>query len=357
VERRNNFDLLRLIAAVQVMGFHVAGHLNLPLGPLFAPFSAMPGVVIFFVISGYLVSSSLERSSTLGAYLLARFLRIYPALWVCLGIAILLATAWGGVRASAPELIPWLVAQLSIGQFYNPQFLRGFGTGVLNGSLWTIPVELQFYLFLPCFYALLRRVQAKNALLIGLILVFAGVHYFYATLSAERSLAVKVLGVTLFPYLYLFLLGVLLQRNPHWVARFLAGKSVVWIVIFAATSCAMGWLGLEIYGNTLNPVSALVLGLTVVSIAYARPRSLGGYDLSYGIYIYHMIFVNAVLHAGRSSVAAAAFVIGATFLLAFCSWVFIETPALGLKHAPLARRLAERLIGRRPNPGQLESAA
>jgi peptidoglycan/LPS O-acetylase OafA/YrhL len=41
------------------------------------------------------------------------------------------------------------LAQLSIVQFYNPDFLRGYGVGVLNGSLWTISVELQFYVMLP----------------------------------------------------------------------------------------------------------------------------------------------------------------------------------------------------------------
>lgn len=38
---------------------------------------------------------------------------------------------------------------MSFVQFYNPDWLRGFGTGVLNGSLWSIPVELQYYVLLP----------------------------------------------------------------------------------------------------------------------------------------------------------------------------------------------------------------
>ncbi len=47
----------------------------------------------------------------------------------------------------------WLAGQVSFLQFFNPEQFRGFGIGVANGALWTITVELQFYVFIPLLYA------------------------------------------------------------------------------------------------------------------------------------------------------------------------------------------------------------
>ena len=80
----NNFDLLRIFAASQVLVCHTALHLH-----VFAPqwlmklIYAFPGVPIFFVISGFLISLSYERSSGLKSYCRNRVLRIYPGLQLC----------------------------------------------------------------------------------------------------------------------------------------------------------------------------------------------------------------------------------------------------------------------------------
>src|SRR4030088_1254426 len=83
--RVNNFDLLRLLAALQVavvhsLGFLKPGYLASLLGGGLCRF---PGVPIFFVISGILISKSYEQSDSLRVYLRNRCLRIFPGLWVC----------------------------------------------------------------------------------------------------------------------------------------------------------------------------------------------------------------------------------------------------------------------------------
>src|ERR1700746_3860251 len=149
--KANNFDLLRLAAALQVALNHSAQHLQAHSqgGVLFEVSSFFPGVPIFFFISGFLISRAFENNPVINEFALNRILRIYPALICCLLVSVLMVWMTGyfsSVHLSVGSLLTWLLAQASIGQFYNPDFLRGYGVGVLNGSAWTITVELQFYL-------------------------------------------------------------------------------------------------------------------------------------------------------------------------------------------------------------------
>ncbi len=194
--RRNNFDLLRLFAASQVAYIHVAENLQVELtGWLLVLRNALeyfPGVPIFFVISGFLISASLDRNPDLRSYAINRFLRIYPALLASTLVTLLLmvffgARIWQAIGSSGDSatfvVSKWLAAQFTVAQFYNPFPLKSnYGVGHLNGSLWTIPVELQFYLVLPILAVALwrgmpARTQNKRLLLVTGLLF--GISWLY----------------------------------------------------------------------------------------------------------------------------------------------------------------------------------
>ena len=178
MDRQNNFDLLRLFAASQVVWFHAINNLELhdPLPAVSAVLHLFPGVPIFFVISGYLISMSYERSRSLREYCVNRFLRIYPALVLCFAFSLVMLTAagvWHRIDISTAKFLQWVAMQLTIGQFYSPHVVNvAYGVGHTNGSLWTITVELQFYVAIPLIYLALRRlgVASGNALLAVLLL-------------------------------------------------------------------------------------------------------------------------------------------------------------------------------------------
>ena len=170
--RPNNFDLLRILAAAQVVISHAAFHLHANLPHSLSGFiEKFPGVPVFFVISGFLISASYEKTKSLKTYFTNRALRIFPALWICLAFSILTVLVFGKVNFIQWKVIPWLFAQLSFLQFYNPDFLRSFGTGVLNGSLWTISVELEFYILLPLLYFFFRAEKSRTMAFIILFFV------------------------------------------------------------------------------------------------------------------------------------------------------------------------------------------
>ena len=62
------------------------------------------------------------------------------------------------------------MGQMAVFQFYGPDFMRSFGSGVLNGSLWTVTVELQFYILVPVIYWILSK-AVKNKFSHQLVLI------------------------------------------------------------------------------------------------------------------------------------------------------------------------------------------
>ena len=340
--------MLRLLAAIQVVVVHAMDHLR-PAG-LPAPswqwfLEAFPGVPIFFAISGFLISLSYERSADLKTYTQNRALRILPGLWACffVSVASVAIVAPQVLHVGVQQLAPWVVAQLTLGQFYNPAWLRGYGVGVLNGSLWTIPVEIQFYAVLPLIYlALGLRQRRGNAGLLTLLAAFWGVNRLFVHLDAAdgAQLWYKLWSVTFLPYIYLFIAGILLQRNWARVAGWFAGRWLPWFTTYVVIALVLHRVGLVVGTNHPSPVSVPFLLAVVFSAAYSAPtladRLLSRNDISYGTYIYHMPVVNAFIMLGvAGSAGAICLILGVTLLVAATSWRLVERPALRKKRQTL----------------------
>lgn len=342
--RENNFDAVRVFAAAQVAVFHCANHLKLMAfaGPETLFFRALPGVPVFFVVSGFLISMSYERNSDVRQYAWNRVLRIYPALWVCLILSIACAALIGGVSFFHPKAALWLVAQLTLGQFYNPDFLRSYGTGALNGSLWTIPVELQFYAVLPVMYRALGLTARKRPLTLAFVGCGSLLVWFASGLSSSGAASAwgKLAGVTVVPYLWMFLLGVAMQRHFAVIERFVVGKAGYWLVGYGLFVLLGDALGFSMGTNLPNPVAMVMIAFTVIACAYTSTglsrRLLRGNDISYGVYIYHGVALNAAVALGvPRSVSSLGGVMIATFALAVASWLLIEKPSMRKKANPL----------------------
>ena len=346
--RVNNFDLLRLLAALQVAVMHSIGILT-PTGYfarlLEAGLYRFPGVPIFFVISGVLISKSYERSDSLRDYLRNRCLRIFPGLWVCLvvSVAVILALGVGSFgRITTPAWLSWWAGQMSIFQDFEAAFLEPLSTG-LNRSLWTIPVELEFYIVLPAIYGILRlRMRLGNMRLLAIALASLALQLLIVSnhQSVGQARAYSLLGMTLAPYLWMFLVGVSIQRNWSTVRGWLFGRAHWWGLGYLMLCAAGRWLRVGTGGNYMNPVYLLPLAGLIVSLAMSFPqlsdRILRHQDVSYGLYVYHMLVINLLVGlaapSGWASFAAAIIV---SLGLAALSWTLIEKPYLKGKRGAL----------------------
>jgi peptidoglycan/LPS O-acetylase OafA/YrhL len=347
-QRLNNFDALRLLAAFQVAFYHGTSILHLQdpggwVGWIWGLGRLFPGVPIFFAISGFLIAQSFERNrNRFSSYVEARILRIYPALLLvgCLGATMLLLL---GFFKGVPlwKCAAWFFSTLAWGSSINPEFLRGFGTGVWNGSLWTISVELSFYVFLPIAYFLF---DSRKRLLdrIFVLLLAASVFLFMAfdglIWGQTKSVGVltKIVWFSLPGNLWMFLFGTLAVRYFARIRWLFEGKFLIWFSLLLIVGCvpAAGWPFAASAGH-LFCQRLLLAGMTFSAAFSGRKLSallLHGQDLSYGLYLFHApifnLFFQFGLERSRTWYAAA---LSLSLFAAALSWIFVEKPALARK--------------------------
>jgi peptidoglycan/LPS O-acetylase OafA/YrhL len=330
----NNFDLLRILAATQVLYFHTLAHLDVPPPTWAVPFEYLPGVPIFFVISGYLISASYERSGTLITYFRNRFLRIYPGLWCCLLMTTITVSLFR-YSLLRPEAGKWLILQVG-GFIFTPKFLSTFGFGSYNGSLWTIPIELQFYVCLPLVYALSSSEKRKNIMLWSIFGIFCTLSfltfYFLPDLGGPTETPYeKLFRYSFVPHFFLFLTGALLQRYSAFKYKIVSGKGLPWLLAYLTFCHLVPESPMSIFAGQI------ILAITVISLAYTLPtlakKLLHGNDISYGVYIYHGLIINILVSLGLTHRAGYIFVvwIGA-YVMGYLSWILIERRFLRKKH-------------------------
>ena len=337
--KNNNFDILRLLAAFQVAFTHTCNHLDYSPGFL-KVISYFPGVPIFFFISGFLIAGSYKNTgSTMKVFFQNRFLRLFPALWVCFCVSFFLVLISGyHIKASITDVLVWIVANNSILQFYNPTFMREYGVGVLNGSLWTISVELQFYILTPLVCLLL---SGHKKVFLGVFLILICANVTNTLIDDRNQIFEKVLYVSFMPWLYMFVVGAFLRYQEALVRKILSFNVLYFLFIyllsrFFAESSNIG------VGNSINPISFILLACLTIKLAYSFPelsdKILNKNDLSYGIYIYHMPVINFLFYIDAQHEIAWLLVAVLTLSFAFISGFTVELPALQLKTKTVKRR-------------------
>jgi peptidoglycan/LPS O-acetylase OafA/YrhL len=136
----SGLDSVRGLAIVLVVIFHyIYNHVSDGwLGTLIGPFG-LGGVTLFFFLSGFLMERHLANDGNLLRYFSRRFFRILPAYLVCLAAVLLLehVTHAGGHLT---------VRDVTINALLIQDF---FGTPLVIGVIWTLLIEIKFYVFAP----------------------------------------------------------------------------------------------------------------------------------------------------------------------------------------------------------------
>ena len=328
--RINNFDLLRFIFAFIVFLVHayvLSGAESLSI--LSKLFSSAIAVKSFFVVSGFLIFMSYENSSDNKRYFLKRARRIYPA-YFCI---VIICAVLGGVFSTyswseywSLPVLKYIAANLVFLNFLQPNLPGLFESNTLqavNGALWTLKIEVMFYLFVPFAVMAFRKF---GRLKVMVTLYIASVLYSIAIIELARRTDLDLyieLQRQLPGQLTFFIAG----AAGYYYFQYLA-KYGAWLVGLAVATFAfqtwLPWVAIE-------PVA---IGIVVVYFAciFKYVGNFGKHgDYSYGIYIVHFPILQVLVSYGLFN-ESPWLMLGAAGLLivivAMFFWNFIEKPFL-----------------------------
>lgn len=292
--RQNSLNTVKIIAALQVLYVHTITHLHISVPSIVTKiFSIFMGVPIFFILSGFLMWKSIGKSPNFKEYATKRSKRIFPELWLGVLIEILaIIIIFDGV-------IKWIilpvffVTQGTVLQFWTPSFLRGYGCGTPNGSLWTMGVIIQFYIVAWFIYKLLHGKKLWRWIVLFALSIAIKLIIPYLD-NILPNIIVKLLSQTILKWFWLFIFGAFLSEYSDKVIPFL--KKTWWI--FLIISLVVGHFGLDIDTANYGLFKYYLRVLALIGLAYCLPKLNIKIDFSYGIYIYHMIIVNAMIEFG-----------------------------------------------------------
>lgn len=334
--RNNNFDFLRFIFAFIV----VIGHLIiissqpslLPLKPFFNTYTSVTG---FFCISGFLITQSYLKTTNLKKYLRKRAARLLPAYVTVILLTAVLLFFTGTLNLieyySNPGLYKFLGANLSFLNFLHPYlpgvFIKDGLTTDVNGALWTLKVELSFYLSLPLILFVINKTKRSNTVLI--ILYICSICYKNSLDHlGETHQIFTILARQLPGFLSYFCSGIWIYLNLEKFLKYKNRMIIPTLFVFI----------IEYYFN-LEIISPFAMAVLVFYAAFSFKifNNFGKYgDISYGIYIFHCPIIKTITYYGffeqYNVYVVALLTILTVLIIGFSSWHLLEKKFLKRAH-------------------------
>jgi len=332
---RNNLDCLRLILASTVALFHIYALSTLPafsaFGKYLSPHFAVRG---FFVISGMLIYRSYTRSSSIRSYFEKRVRRIWPAYFtvvVLAGVGLCFLSSLTVSRFFGVGFWKYLVANLLFLNFIAPSLPGVFVShtfSAVNGALWTLKIEVAFYISVPAIHYLCHRFGAKRVISVLFVLSCLWKYGFalLTSLYTSRSLFIMDKSRSIFEQFE--------TQFPAQLAYFCAGILLLlyfdklrshFLVISAITAI------LYLLDHALGHEVLDIFWISGIVLVFGFWRYLGNFskygDFSYGVYIVHWPVLQILIDCGIARLHPAMFLflsvcsIGTT---AFLLWHLVE---------------------------------
>jgi peptidoglycan/LPS O-acetylase OafA/YrhL len=330
---RREIDGLRALAIVPVIMYHAG----------FQAFGGgFVGVDVFFVISGYLITSLIVAERQAGTFSLLDFYerrarRILPALVVV--VLACIPFAWQLLTPRAMKDFSESVVAVSTFSS-NIFFLRKSGYFDISSELqplihtWSLAVEEQYYAIFPLYVLVVWRFGTKRLTQLTATAAVASFALMFALHSTKSAAAFFLLPTRAWE----LLTGALIALNRHWIAHrtrpllceagAAGGFGLICVAIFAfdkTTPFPSAYTLVPILGATL--IIACATPATLVGRLLASPPLVGCGLISYSAYLWHQPLFAFLRHTNYADGAIVYLALtGASFALAYATWLFVEIP-------------------------------
>lgn len=337
MRRDNCFDFLRFIFAFNV----VLGHLTvIALVPELHRFSGWfdtgLSVTGFFVISGFLIAQSYEHS-TLKDFFIKRAKRLLPAyLFVVVGCTIGLSTLSTLPLSEyfcSPDTWKYFGANICFANFLHPSLPGVFDHPLINDTsvnpaLWTLKIEVGFYLIIPLLMYGLRKSRHDYIWLLIIYLCAIVYRNLLGYMGDVREVKMYTFLARQLPgFMSYFAIGIAGYMYKDWFLRHKQHLILPALFLFSIEYYC-GW-------EIMTP---LAWGIIVLWCAYSLPtfNNFAKYgDISYGIYIYHGPILKVLLTLGIFTQIgiwpATVIYIACVILVGIASWYLLENRFLHRK--------------------------
>lgn len=288
----------------------------------------------FFILSGFLVFYSYIRCKSLGDYFKRRARRILPPyltiVLLCAICGVFVTDLSASDYFTSSQFWQYMGANLTFANFLQP-LLPGVFVGhiheAVNGSLWTMKVEILLYITLPIAAWLLSRHNKAWTLVIIYVLSYLyklimGYMYEETGIGMYRIMQRQIGGQLLF-----FYSGVALLLYFDYFQRYVKWLFPIALAIAVASK----------FVNWFDAIEPLCMAIVIIGFAYNCRwfEWMRKYDnIAYDIYLFHYPVIQLVVYWGlpeRNIYWAFAVALGMTIALSLVSWYFIERPIMRRK--------------------------
>ena len=356
-----SIDSLRALAVLAVIIYHVDVN-YLPGGFL--------GVDLFFVLSGYLISSLIikeyRKTGSLNLYnfYIRRARRLLPAVYFMITVGLVVMVLFNEVllrKSHLDAIFGYIYSSNWWYIFHKLDYFDSFGAQSPFKHLWSLAIEEQFYMIFPLLFLLVNRKKKskdgtyklnKNFLyvVLGLILVSLIAHIllfdinnisriYFGTDTRAFSLLVGVVGAILYPMERLHAKVTPQQNMIYSVVSLVSIATLITVMIYTSEYNTLlyrgGFLLVAILGLIVIISSGKQHTLMSRLLSFKPVVFIG--KISYSLYLWHfpvLVLTTPVSEIGNPNIIFVILRVILTFILATASYVFVETPIrkLGFKN-------------------------
>lgn len=292
-------------------------------------FSAEIAVKSFFIISGFLIFMSYEKTKNISSYFSKRIRRIYPAYAFVIFISIIIGLIYSSV--SIQEYLSFLTLKYLISNLLFLNFLQPSLPGLfvensitaVNGALWTLKIEVLFYILVPLIVKIFNRIGHIKTIIsiyiLSLVYSFALLHWY----EISKNIFFMELQRQLPGQLTFFMMGASGFYFFEYYKKY--------FFYFLGVSLFILFFKNDLTWSIFEPFVLLILILFFSTIFYYMGNFNKYGDFSYGIYILHFPVIQILTSHHLFENLHWLFLISSSaivILLSLLLWHFIEKPFL-----------------------------